>query len=190
MPEAVEITRLLRQWREQGDKRALDDLVSLVHGELRRLARQAMSSERKGHTLQTTALVNEVYSRLVRSKVTIEDRSHFFKIAARMMRRILVDHARGRKRLKRSGDEDLLLGDPGRSSLGLDELLDIDRALRELEAMDTRKAEVVEMTYFGGMSYEEVGVALGISSVTVKRDLRMARAWLRHELRTGGADES
>lgn len=185
LPEAVEITRLLRQWREQGDKRALDDLVSLVHAELRRLARQAMSSEREGHTLQTTALVNEVYSRLVRSKVTVEDRSHFFKIAARMMRRILVDHARARKRVKRSGSSELCLGDSDQRSLGLEELLDIERALKDLEAMDARKADVVEMTYFGGMSYEEVGVALGISPVTVKRDLRVAKAWLRHELRNG-----
>jgi RNA polymerase sigma factor (TIGR02999 family) len=176
------ITSLLVAWR-RGDPDALDRLTPLVYQELRKIARRHMAKERTGNTLQATALVNEVYLRLVDVKrVQWKDRAHFFAIAARLMRRVLVDAARSRKYQKRGGGalkvtlhEDLLV-DPGHGLIALDE------ALTVLEQIDERKSRVVEMRFFVGLSVEETAAALRVSPDTVMRDWKQARAWLSREL--------
>jgi RNA polymerase sigma factor (TIGR02999 family) len=178
------ITRLLHSWR-MGDAAAHDDLVPLVYDRLRKLASHHLRGERPGHTLGATALVHEAYLKLAGAQIDWQDRSHFFAVASTAMRRVLVDHAKHRGRQRRGGemrqtvfDEALVVGpepDPA--------LIEIDEALDRLEKFDPRKAKIVEMTYFGGMSYAEVGEALGVSEVTVKRDLRLARAWLLSEMK-------
>ncbi len=188
-PDAPEVTRLLRAWRD-GDGAAFDELMPLVYGELRRLARYALQGESDGHTLRTTALVHEAYLRLVGADVEWEGSGHFRRVAARAMRRVLVDHARKRKNQKRGG---------GALAMGLDTLegvipaaappqdvLDLDEALERLIALEERKGRAVELHYFGGLSYDEVAEALDVSTATVHRDLRMARAWLYKELRGDG----
>jgi RNA polymerase sigma factor (TIGR02999 family) len=178
------VTALLVSWGA-GDESALSQLIPLVHGELRRLARRLMRGERDGHTLQTTALVNEAYMRLVDlSRVRWQDRAHFFAISARLMRRILVDHARSRKYVKRGGgtrqiafDEALVL--PHERAA---DLVALDDALEALAAVDPRKSQVVELRYFGGLSVEETAESLGVSGETVMRDWRLAKAWLLREL--------
>lgn len=186
-----EVTHLLRQWRG-GNREALDRLMPLVYEELRRQARDCMRAERTDHTLQTTALVHEAYVRLVDSDVDWQDRVHFYAVAARSMRRILVDHARSHRAAKRGGGETPL---PLESALVVSpapsrSILDLDSALDQLAEQDERKARVVELHFFGGLSYEEIAGALEISPATVHRDMRMARAWLRRELSHGepGAD--
>jgi RNA polymerase sigma factor (TIGR02999 family) len=180
------VTRLLHRWR-QGDSKALYRLMPVVYNELHRIASRLMRGERPGHTLQATALVHEAYGRLVGGQVAVVDRVHFMSLAARVMRRILVDHARGRRRDKRGGGAvpvtlvELEAVSPG----SLDRLLDIDDALGRLEAMDRRKHQALEMSVFGGMTQAEIAEALAVSVPTIERDLRMARAWLRTEL--GGA---
>ena len=183
-PEAPEsVTRLLRDWRG-GDREALDRLLPLVYDELRRLASHQMRGESSGHTLQTTALVHEAYARLVDVEVPWVDRAHFFAVAARLMRRILVDHGRACRREKRGAgavklslDEALsVTPQPG------NELLDLDDALTRLAEFDERKSRVVELHFFGGMTYDETAVVLDISSATVHRELRMAKAWLYGEM--------
>jgi RNA polymerase sigma-70 factor, ECF subfamily len=177
------VTRLLVAWRE-GDREALDKLAPLVYHELRRLARRHMANERAGHTLQATALVNEAYLRLVEvTRVQWQDRAHFFAMAARQMRRILVDSARERRYQKRGGgaqkvtlDEQLLVGGPGPNLVALDD------ALQALEKIDQRKSKVVEMRFFGGLSLEDTAAALGVSPDTVTRDWKLAKAWLMREL--------
>ncbi len=187
-PKAV--TRLLQDWRA-GDREALDRLIPLVHDELRRLAGRHLRGERQGHTLQTTALVNEAFLRLADSDVPWQDRVHFFAIAARSMRRILVDHAKSKRRLKRGGQhehvalDEALVATPSRS----DEILVLDEALSELAEFDERKARVIELRYFGGLTYDEVATALEISPATVHRELRMARAWLHDRMRGGSEDD-
>jgi RNA polymerase sigma factor (TIGR02999 family) len=180
------VTRLLHAWR-QGDRGALDDLMPIVYEALHGIAARLMRGERAGHTLQATALVHEAYARLVGGEASVVDRVHFMSLAARIMRRILVDHARGRRRVKRGGGaapvtlvelEAVSPGSPER-------LLDIDAALRRLEAADPRKHRALEMSVFGGMTQSEIAETLDVSVPTVERDLRMARAWLRSEL--GGA---
>lgn len=188
LPRPGEVTRLLRAWQDGRDQ-AFDDLLPLVYGELRRIARSAMRGEREDHTLQTTALVHEAYLRLVGSDVAWEGSGHFMRVAARAMRRILVDHARSRSRQKRGQGEvpvslDTLEGIlPGGSRP--DDVLELDRALDRLAALEERKAQAIELHYFGGLSYEEVAQALDVSPATVHRDLRMARAWLYKELEEG-----
>lgn len=184
---AHDVTELLLAMA-RGDGTALEQLMPLVHGELRRLARLHMRRERDGHTLQTTALVNEAYLRLIDvSRVNFHDRSHFFAISARLMRRILVDHARSRNYQKRGGaarmvplDEALEVAD-GRGA----DLVALDDALRLLAGQDARKAEVVEMRFFAGLTIEEAAEALRVSPETVKRDWRLAKAWLLRELDRG-----
>lgn len=178
------VTQLLRAWHD-GDDTALDALIPLVEAELRRLARAHMARERRAHTLQTTALVNEAFVRLVDAReVRWQDRAHFLGIAARLMRRVLVDHARARGYQKRGG---------GAQKVVLDEamvvapavdftVLDVDRALLALAAVDERKSRVVEMRFFGGMSVEETAEVLHVSPDTVKRDWRLAKLWLLREL--------
>ena len=182
---AHDVTQLLVAW-QSGEESALDDLLPIVYAELRRLASSALRGEARGHTLQTTALVHEAYVRLVGSDVAWEGSGHFMRVAARAMRRVLVDHARKRKSGKRGAgvaaiDLDSLEGVlPGDARP--DEILELDEALERLIALEERKGRAVELHYFGGLSYEEVAEALDVSPATVHRDLRMARAWLLKEL--------
>lgn len=182
MPEPPKpVTDLLRAWRG-GDRDALDRLVPLVHEELHRLASGYMRGERPDHTLQTTALVNEAYLRLVDVEVDWTDRAHFFAVAATMMRRILVDHARALGRQKRAGQkvslDEAVLVTPDASA----DMLAIDEALTRLAAHDERAARAIELHYFGGLTYDDMAAVLNISAATVHRDLRLARAWLYREL--------
>ena len=183
-----EITQLLAEWRE-GNQAALDDLYPLVYDELHRLARRYMSRERKGHTLQTTALINEAYVRLVDQRnVQWANRSHFFAISAQIMRRILIDHARRQTYAKRGGgarqvsleETAIVVQDD------LSEFLRLDEALKALAELDPRRSQVVELKYFGGLNNDEIAGVLKISKNTVIRDWNMARAWLHHQL-TGSA---
>lgn len=183
-PPQHEITQLLAEWRD-GNQSALDELYPLVYDELHRLARRYMSRERKGHTLQTTALINEAYVRLVDQKnVHWANRSHFFAISAQIMRRILIDHARRHAYAKRGGGaqqvslEEVAAITPNPSR----ELVRLDEALKSLAEMDPRRSQVVELRYFGGLSNEEIAGVLNISANTVTRDWNMARAWLYHQL--------
>lgn len=181
---ARRITRLLHEWNA-GDEEALNVLMPLVHHELRRMARQHMRHERPFHTLQATALVNEAYLRLLEVKqIEWEDREHFFAVAARLMRRILVDSARARDAHKRGdGVRPEPLEEAGAAaSSPASELLFVDEALRTLEAVDARKAHVVELRVFMGLSVEETAQVLGVSGETVKRDWRLAKAWIAREL--------
>jgi RNA polymerase sigma-70 factor (ECF subfamily) len=186
---AQDVTAILRAWTG-GDERALDRLLPVLHEELRRTARAYMRRERSGHTLQTTALVNEVFLRLVDlHQIQLHDRAHFLTLAAQLMRRILVDHARRRGYRKRGG---------GERPVGLDEaatvshgsgshLVAVDDALNALAKRDARKAKVVEMKFFGGLSVEETAAALNVSPQTVLRDWSLAKAWLRREMTPGAA---
>jgi RNA polymerase sigma factor (TIGR02999 family) len=180
-------TLLLRAWRG-GERDALDRLLPLVYDELASLARSALRSERAGHTLQTRGLVHEAYMRLVDADVPWQDKAHFLAVAARTMRRVLVDHARARRRQKRGGDavrvdlDDVAVPVHGPSI----DILALNDVLEKLAAFDERKSLIVELHFFGGMSYEETAEAVGVSPATVDRELRFAKAWLRHEL-TGGA---
>jgi RNA polymerase sigma factor (TIGR02999 family) len=177
------VTRLLHEW-QAGDEQALDRLMPLVYDELRRIAARLMRSERRDHTLQATALVHEAYARLAGSEASAGDRVHFLSLAARVMRRVLVDHARGRRRLKRGqGGLKVALEDVEAASPPLaDRLIEIDEALGRLEALDLRKLRVLEMRIFGGLSHLEIADVLAVSVPTVERDYRMARAWLQSEL--------
>ena len=177
------VTQLLGAWRS-GDENALEQLTPLVYNELRRLAGRYMQSERPGHTLQATAVVNEAFLKMVDMDVPWQNRAHFFAIAARLMRRILVDHAKAHKREKRGGKFTDLTLDEGLVEGGAPDadMLHLDDALRKLEGFDERKAQVVELHYFGGLTYNEIAEALSLSPATVDRDLRMAKAWLQNEL--------
>jgi RNA polymerase sigma factor (TIGR02999 family) len=180
----AQITRLLQDWGS-GDEEALNALMPLVHRELRLLARQHLRRERQGHTLQATALVSEAYLRLLELKqIQWEDREHFFAVAARLMRRILVDAARARDAQKRGVGEQPVPLEESHSARGdpENELLFVDEALRRLQAFDTRKAQVVELRVFMGLSIEETADVLDVSVETVKRDWRLAKAWLKREL--------
>jgi len=183
-----EVTRLLQAW-SAGDESALDKLTPLIYAELRRLAHHYMVRERPGHTLQPTALVNEVYLRLVDSPgIEWQSRSHFFGICARLMRRILIDSARSRRYQKRAGnavhislEEATITGaEPA------DELIALDAALSEFADIDERASRVVELRFFGGLSVDEVANFLGVSQETVFRDWRLAKTWLLRRLSEGG----
>jgi len=181
-----EVSGLLQAWR-QGDGEALKKLTPIVYAELHRLARHYMRGERSGHSLQTTALVNEAYIRLTDYKrMRWENRAHFFAVSAQLMRRILVDHAR-RRNLKRGGGvQHVLLEDTAVIGGERDEdLVALDDALHALARIDSRKAQVVELRFFGGLSVEEAAEVLRVSAVTVMRDWSTARAWLYREM--GGA---
>jgi RNA polymerase sigma factor (TIGR02999 family) len=178
------VTQLLRAWSD-GDESALDQLIPLVESELRRLARVYMARERLGHTLQTTALVNEAFVRLIDARqIRWQDRAHFIGIAARLMRRVLVDHARVRGMQKRGGGAFTVpLDDNMAVSAARDfNLLALDRALEVLSVVDQRKCRVIEMRFFGGLTVEETAEALRVSPDTVKRDWRLAKLWLLREL--------
>lgn len=181
--KANDVTALLVRLR-RGDGRAFDLLMPIVYEELRRLARRHMRGERPGHTLQATELLHEAYERLVRMEVPWEDRLHFFAVASRTMRRVLVDHARARKRKKRGGDwhrqtlDEALVVSPESPV----DLLALDDALERLMKQDERKGRAVELHYFGGLTYEETAQVLGVSPVTVHRELKFAKAWLFRQL--------
>ena len=183
-PAAHEITGLLMAWGD-GDESALERLIPLVYAELRQLAHRYMSRERPGHTLQTTALVNEAYLRLVNWKeVQWQNRAHFFAVSAQMMRRILVDFARDRQYLKRGGGAlRVSLGEAtALAECRGSDLVALDEALTALTEMDRRKGQVVEMRFFGGLSVKEVAEVMKVSEETVMRDWRLAKVWLFREL--------
>lgn len=183
-PAANDVTQLLVNWRK-GDQQALEELWPLVYGELRKLARRYLRRERSDHTLQSTALVHEAFIRLIDQKnVQWQNRAHFFGVAAQMIRRILVDHARGHQTTKRGG---------GVCKLSLDEaigvaekrdldLVTLDDALNGLAEIDVQQSRIVELRFFGGLSIEETAHVLGISPATVKRDWNIAKAWLYRDM--------
>lgn len=188
-PLTHEITQLLRAWTA-GDEQALEKLTPLVYQQLHRVAQRCMAGERQGHTLQTTALVNEVYLRLVDcEQIRWQDRAHFFAVSAQLMRRILIDFARSRGYQKRGG---------GAPHLSLDEapsvcqepdtnLVALDDAMKALAAVDERKSKVVELRFFGGLNVQETAEVLSVSPDTVVRDWRLAKVWLLRELSRDGA---
>lgn len=183
-PLPENITHLLKEWND-GDERALDRLTPLVYEELRQQAARYLRRERQNHTLQTTALINEAYLRLIDAKeVRWQGRAHFFAIAANLMRRILVDHARRRDAEKRGGSQIRLTLDRAvaRAEQSEVDVMAIDQALTRLAIIDEQQAQIVELRYFSGLSVEETAMALGISPRTVKRDWSVARAWLRREI--------
>ena len=191
-PSPGEVTQLLVDWGN-GDKAALDRLTPLVHEELHRMAHRHMRHERPNHTLQTTALVNEAYVRLVDQRnLHWKNRAHFFSIASRLMRRILVDLARAHHGPMRGGGAPQVSLDEAAivSQERAAELVALDEALTRLASVDERKSKVVELRFFGGMSVEETAEALGVSPITIKRDWQTAKAWLYRELGNEPTSES
>lgn len=185
-----EVTSLLLAWG-QGDQEAFDRLMPLVYAELRRLAGAYLAGERRGHTLQATALVNEAWLQLVDSGAREwQNRAHFFGVAAQMMRRVLVDHARSRNSLKRGGGAQQVTFDEGAivSHERVAEIVALDDTLRALAAFDERKSRIVELRFFGGLSIEETAAALQVSPGTVMRDWTLAKAWLQREMSKGNDD--
>ena len=179
------VSQLLAAWSD-GDQTALDQLTPLVYDELHRVARRYMRRESPAHTLQTSALVNEAYLRLVDQKnIRWQNRSHFFGIAAKLMRRILVDHARAHARAKRGGEAQKLSLDEkaGMSKEQVVDLVAIDEALSKLAEFDPHKSRIVEMKFFGGLSTDEIAECLNVSSRTIEREWRKAKAWLKRELK-------
>jgi RNA polymerase sigma-70 factor, ECF subfamily len=190
-PSSNEVSRLLLDW-SNGDRAALDKLVPLVHDELHRLAHHYMRQERAGHTLQTTALVNEAYMRLIDQRsVRWQSRAHFFAIAAQLMRRILVDYARSRRYAKRGGEarqvtfDESVLVSPQKGA----ELIAVDDALTDLAARDSRKSQIVELRFFGGLNIEETAEVMRLSASTVQREWRSAKAWLYEAIRQETSNE-
>jgi RNA polymerase sigma factor (TIGR02999 family) len=182
-PNSQDVTRLLQQWRG-GDNQALDELMPVVYDELRRLAGRCLYAERPDHTLRATELVHEAYMRLVGADIGWQNRAHFYAVAARVLRRILVEYARAHNRKKRGGGEDpvpldeaIMVGPEASSTV-----VELDEALERLAALDQRKSEVVQLLFFGGLTYDEAAVALDISPATVHRELKLAKAWLHREM--------
>lgn len=181
---ADNLTGLLVEWRD-GDQAALERLMPLVYDQLRRIAHRYVQRERNGHTLQTSALVNEAYLRLADQKVVWQNRAHFFAVTARVMRHILIDHARRRRYAKHGGETQQVPLDEA-AAMSLEraaELIALEEALDELAQLDQRKSRVVELRYFGGLSLEETAETLNISLMTVRRDWRAAKAWLYRRLK-------
>src|ERR1700752_682804 len=181
---ADNVTGLLVEWRE-GDEAALERLMPLVYDQLRRIAHRYVQRERAGHTLQTSALVNEAYLRLADQKVFWQNRAHFFAVTARVMRHILIAHARRRRYAKHGGEARQVSIDEA-ATMSMEraaELIALEEALDELAQLDQRKSRVVELRYFGGLSLEETAEALNISLMTVRRDWRAAKAWLYRRLK-------
>jgi RNA polymerase sigma factor (TIGR02999 family) len=172
-------TQLLTEWRS-GRPEALERLTPLVYDELRRLARNYMRGERGSHTLQATAVVHEAFLRLIQANVPLQDRAHFFALASRLMRRVLVDHAKSRSRMKRNaGDEEFVPA----TNFGV---VALDDALESLVQLEPRLAQVIELHYFGGLTHQQIAEAAGASIATVQRDIRLARAWLLNEMSSSG----
>lgn len=183
MAAASEITQLLVAW-SSGDRQALDQLTPIVYDEMRRMAQRYMRNESAGHTLQATALVHEAYARLAGADLPLQNRAHFLAFMARLMRQILVDHARARKSAKRGAglervtlDESVAISDESDSVV-----LELDQVLEELAQFDDLKCRIIELRFFGGLTYEEAAAALEISTSTLDRELRFAKAWLRHRM--------
>ena len=186
-PSSSNVTQMLHDW-SHGDREVLDKLVPVVFEELRRQAARYLKRERPGHTLQTTALIHEAYIRLIDQKnVHWQNRAHFYAISAKLMRRILVDHARSRQAAKRGGsDIKLPLEEAMNASEGREvDLVALDEALERLAAIDPQQSRVVELKFFSGMSVEETAEVLGVSTRTVKRDWNVAKAWLRRQISEG-----
>jgi RNA polymerase sigma-70 factor (ECF subfamily) len=186
-PSQEEVTQLLEAWTN-GEKAAMDRLMPLVYRELHRMARRRLAREQDGHTLQTTALVHEAYLKLVGQKdAQWQNRGHFFAIAAQMMRRILVDYARSRDYEKRGGGapkvsfDEVMAGVPASAERARD-VVALDEALKKLAELDARKARMVELRFFGGLSVEETAEVMGVSPGTIKRDWTLAKAWLQREM--------
>lgn len=180
------VTQMLAEWSESHDQDSLNRLMPIVYDELRRQAARYLKHERPGHTLQTTALVHEAYVRLIdQAGVHWQNRAHFYAIAAELMRRILVDHARKRRAAKRGGDAVKITLNEAVQSSGEQnmDLIAVDEALTRLAALDQQQARVIELRFFGGLNVEETAEVLGISERTVKRDWSVAKAWIRRELR-------
>jgi RNA polymerase sigma factor (TIGR02999 family) len=184
MQAPANFTQLLSEWRS-GHPQALERLTPMVYDELRRLARSYMRAERGSHTLQATAVVHEAFLRLIQANVALQDRGHFFALASRLMRRVLVDHAKSRGRAKRnSGRVEPMLEDLESSLPAMSfDVIALDDALASLQQTEPRLAQVIELHYFGGLTYEQIAAALSISAATVHRDIRLARAWLLNEIR-------
>jgi len=182
------VTLLLQQWSE-GNKEALDRLMPIVYAQLRKLAAHALRRERPNHTLRATELVHEAYLKLIGSETPWQSRAHFYAVAATVLRHILVDHAKSNRRQKRGGDaekiplDEAVLVGPEVSW----EVVNLDEAMKRLAVSDTRKSQIIELTFFGGMTLEEIAAVLNISDKTVHRELRVAKAWLHRELRPEGA---
>lgn len=180
---SAEITQLLQQWVE-GDDGSLEQLTPLVYEQLHAIASRIFRSERKDHTLQTTAVVHEAFVHLIDANVDWQNRSHFYALAARMMRRILVDHANARSAAKRGGGgaklplDDVIVIAPQTG----EDILELHEALNQLAELDSRKADILELHYFGGLTYEEMGEVLDLSSSTLDREIRFSKAWLRARL--------
>src|SRR5215467_13494734 len=187
-PDRQLVTQLLQQWGA-GDKQALDQLMPIVYDQLHKLASNCLRSERPDHTLRATVLVHEAYLKLVQADVDWQDRVHFYAVSARILRRILVDHAKSRNRRKRGGEfqqipleEAALVGPESDESI-----VELDQALQRLAAQDQRKSELIELLFFGGLTYDEAAAALNISPATVHRELILAKAFLYRELGQGVA---
>jgi RNA polymerase sigma factor (TIGR02999 family) len=182
MHAPANFTQLLSEWRS-GHPQALERLTPLVYDELRRLARNHMRGERGSHTLQATAVVHEAFLRLVQANVALQDRAHFFALASRLMRRVLVDHAKSRSRGKRNAG--IREFDPAKMEAlptAQFNVIALDDALESLLQIEPRLAQVIELHYFGGLTYEQIAAAVGASTATVHRDIRLARAWLLNEM--------
>ena len=182
MQVPANFTQLLTEWRS-GQPQALERLTPLVYDELRRLARNYMRAERSGHTLQATAVVHEAFLRLVQANVALQDRTHFFSLASRLMRRVLVDHAKTRARVKRNAAlKDFPQEEPAAAAESNFDVIALDEALESLVQLEPRLAQVIELHYFGGLTYDQIAEAAGASAATVHRDIRLARAWLLDEI--------
>ncbi len=182
MPGPANFTQLLSEWRS-GHPQALERLTPLVYDELRRLARNFMRAERGGHTLQATAVVHEAFLRLIHANVALQDRAHFFALASRLMRRVLVDHAKTRSRVKRNAGVRDERPEEAHLRTGANfDVIALDEALESLTQLEPRLAQVIELHYFGGLTYDQIAAAAGASTATVHRELRLARAWLLNEI--------
>ncbi len=177
------VTTLLHSWRS-GDAAALEQLTPIIYDDLRRIAARHLRSERPGHTLQATALVNEAFMQLADADLKLEDRAHFLAVAARVMRHILTDYGRARRRQKRGGGvSPETLKEDRIAEIHSTDVVDLDEALQALSKIDQRKSDVLVLHYFGGMTYDEMADALQISAATIDRDLRLSKAWLANELK-------
>jgi RNA polymerase sigma factor (TIGR02999 family) len=185
MSSTHEVTRLLHEWAK-GNQQALEELMPVVYGELRQLSTGYLRKERRGHTLQPTALVHEAYLRLVDQRTpSWQDRKHFYGVAARLMRQILVEHARRRQAGKRAGHKVSLEEAVSFQHEPSGDIMVLDNCLTALEKLDPRKCKAVELRYFGGLTVDEIAQALDVSPMTLKRDLRIAKVWLHHEMESG-----
>ncbi len=185
MSESPNLTEYLVQWRS-GNKAALNKLMPLVYSSLRQLAAKYMHGENAGHTLQATALVNEAFMKLVDTDITLQNRAHFMAISARAMRQILVDHARANRADKRGGNAIAITLHETRLGSGAQnepDILEVEETLEQLDKIDSRKAQIIELSFYGGLTYDEIAEALSISVATVDRDLRFAKAWLYQQLK-------